>query len=307
MAVQLGTVEVKPAPSNALISRIHAPDSEWLREPIVHYARLIRALSTLDKQSADARAAIVAHLRTGPQSLAKVLDKGPLSGVLGSLAELAPSDDDANLPVWQAVSDQLPDDAPDDIRFDLGADLRAMGDAARAVPHLEAYTSGPGAEDAEGWLELGDARVDLADAQGALDAWEMSCALDDSLAAGWARRGFLYAEIGMPDAAVAVLSEAVAREDDPEFWLTLGRCLGDTGLDEEAQNALQRAIAGLGDDTPDTLYMRGAAKALSGDANGAFNDLLAAGGDDPELLEAAQEDDDYLRLVDHARWSTITG
>jgi tetratricopeptide (TPR) repeat protein len=273
----------------------------------VHYARLHRALSTLDKQSEAARAALVTHLRTGPNSLGKVLSKGPLGDVLGTLAEFVPSDDIANLAVWQAVSDQLPEGVPSEILFDLGADLRAMGDAARALPHLETYTEEEGAEDAEAWLELGDARVDLADAQGALDAWEKSCALDDALAAGWARRGFLYAEIGMPDAAIGVLSEAVAREDDPEVWLTLGRCLLASGLGDDATDPLQRAIKGLDDDAPESLYMRGAAKALAGDADGAFNDLLAAGTADAGLLEAAQEDDDYLQLSSHPRWASITG
>jgi len=306
LAVQVGVARVKRAASIPWIDRtVAVPRRLW--EPNVHYARLHRALSTLDKQSDDARAALVTYLRTGPASLGKVLQKGPMGAVLGTLSELVPSDDDANLAVWQAVSDHLPEGVPADVRYDLGADLRAMGDAARALPHLEAYAEGPGADDAEGWLELGDARVDLADAQGALDAWETSCALDDTLAAGWARRGFLYAEIGMPDAAIAVLSESVAREDDPEVWLVLGRCLLESGLADDAREPLQRAIAGLGDDSPDSLYMRGAAKALSGDADGAFNDLLAAGTDDAELFEAAQEDDDYLRLSEHPRWASITG
>ena len=273
----------------------------------MHYARLHRALSTLDKQSEAARASLITHLRTGPASIGKVLAKGPLGSVLGTLSELVPADEDANLAVWQAVADHLPEGTPTDIRYDLGADLRAMGDAARALPHLEAYTAQAGAEDAEAWLELGDARVDLADAQGALDAWEQSCALDDALAAGWARRGFLYAEIGMPDAAIGVLSESVAREDDPEVWLVLGRCLIASGLEDDAGEPLRRAIEGLGEDTPDSLYMRGAAKALTGDADGAFNDLLAAGTSDSEFFEAAQEDDDYLRLSEHPRWASIAG
>mgnify|MGYP000023232379 CR=1 FL=1 len=33
----------------------------------------------------------------------------------------------------------------------------------------------------------------------------------------------------------------------------------------------------------------------------------AAGTDDAELFEAAQEDDDYLRLSEHPRWASITG
>lgn len=273
----------------------------------MHYARLHRALSTFEDKSKDEQEAIVQYLRAGPVSIGKVMAKGPIGAVLGTLQRLLPPDETDNLALWGAVLDQLPEEAPSDLRYDLAADLRAMGDAARALPHLEAFAADEGAEDAEVWLELGDARVDTGDAQGALDAWEKAGELDDTLGAAWSRRGFLYAEIGMPDAAVAVLSDAVTREDDPETWHGLGRCLLAVGLDDDAKDPLDRAIEGYGDDGPDALYSRGAAKALKGDADGAFNDLLTAATDAPDLLADAAEDDDYLRLSEHARWASIVG
>jgi tetratricopeptide (TPR) repeat protein len=273
----------------------------------VHYARLHRALATLDQKSDAEKETLCAHLRTGPASIGKVLAKGPLNAILGTLDQLVPSDDPANVPIWGAVLDHLPDNAPADLRYDLAADVRAMGDAARALPHLETYVDEYADDEAEAWLELGDARVATGDAQGALDAWEKAGTLDDTLGAAWSRRGMLYAQIGMPDAAVAVLSEAVVREDDPDTWLLLGRCLIAVGLDEDAKSPLERAVAGYGDDHPEALYARGAAKALAGDADGAFNDLLSAGTEAPELLAEAVADADYLRLSEHPRWASIAG
>jgi len=273
----------------------------------VHYARLHRSLATFDDKKAAEQDALRTLLRTGPATIGKVLAKGPINAVLGTLNRILPPDDPDNAALWGAVLDHLPEGAPADLRYDLAADLRAMGDVERALPHLEAFVAGSGAEDAEAWLEVGDARVDMGDAQGALDAWETAGKLDDALGAAWSRRGFLYAEIGMPDAAVAVLSDAVAREDDPETWHVLGRCLLAVGLDADARQPLERAIDGYGDADAFALYARGAAKALMGDADGAFNDLLTAGSDAAELLADATEDDDYLRLSDHPRWASIAG
>lgn len=271
----------------------------------MHYARLHRALCSLGSLSPEARTELVSLLRTGPATLGKVLAKGPVGDIVGALADITPTDDPANLAVWQAVVDHLPPETPADLRFDLGADLRAIGDAARALPLLEGWVADEGEDDADAWLEVGDARVDLGNAQGAIDAWERSAELDETLAAPWARRGFLYAEAGMPDAAVAVFSQAVAREDDPEVWLALGRCLLLVGVADEAKDALQRAVAGFPADDPYAVYLRGAARALLGDAEEALNDLLSASASAPELLAAAIEDEDYLRLSSHPRWSSI--
>ena len=273
----------------------------------MHYARLHRALSTFETKSADEQASLLKLLRTGPPAIGKVLSKGPLGAVLGTLNRIAPPDDPENANLWGAVLDQLPEQAPDDLRFDLAADVLAMGDAARARPHLEESVAEAESEDAEAWVELGDARAHTGDAQGALDAWEHAGTLDDGLGMAWARRGLLYADLGMTDAAIAVLSDAVAREDNPHTWHTLGRCLLQVGLNEDAHGALQRAIDGYGDDAPNDLYARGAAKALMDDADGAFGDLLTAGTDAPNLLSEALEDADYLRLSEHPRWATIAG
>ena len=273
----------------------------------MHYARLHRALETLDQKSDSEKDALRTFLRTGPASIGKVLAKGPANAVLATLAQLLPSDDPQNAALWAACLEHLPERAPADLRYDLAADVRAMGDAARALPHLEDYAANEGAEDAEVWLELGDARVETGDAQGALDAWQKAGELDDTLGAAWSRRGTLYAEIGMPDAAVAVLSKAVAREDDPETWHVLGRCLIEVGLEDDAKTPLQRAIDGYGAADPDALYARGAARALAGDADGAFQDLLTAAAELDGLLADAAEDDDYLRLEGHPRWASITG
>lgn len=273
----------------------------------MHYARVHRALATLDKQSAEKRAALLEHLRTGPASLAKVLAKGPVGAVLGAISDLAPPDNEANLAVWTAVAQQLPEDTPADVAFQVASDLREAGDAEAALPLIEAYIESDGADDADAWLELGDARVALGDAQGALDAWERSCELDDELYEPWARRGYLYSEIGMPGAAVPMLSEAAARDDDPELWLALGRCLVAVGVDDEARQALEKAIVAFDEGDPLSLYMRGAAKALIGDADGAFDDLMTLAVDGPEILASAAEDDDYLRLSEHPRWASVAG
>jgi tetratricopeptide (TPR) repeat protein len=235
-----------------------------------------------------------------------VLSKGPLGAVLGTLNRIASPDEAINANLWGAVLDHLPEQAPDDLRFDLAADVLAMGDAQRARPHLEDCVAEAESTDAEAWIDLGDARAHTGDAQGALDAWEHAGTLDDTLGVAWARRGLLYADLGMDDAAIAVLS-AVAREDNPHTWHTLGRCLAKVGLDDDAQGALQRAIEGYGDETPDALFARGAAKALLGDADGAFNDLLSAETDAPGLASEALDHRDYQRLSDHPRWASIAG
>ena len=273
----------------------------------MHYARLHRALSTFDTKSTEEQAAIVQLLRTGPPAIGKVLAKGPLGAVLGTLNRIVSPDEIENAALWGAVLEHLPEQAPDDLRFDLAADVLAMGDAVRARPALEDCVAEAESTDAEAWLYLGDARVHTGDAQGALDAWEQAGSLDDALGAAWSRRGLLYAQLGMPDAAIAVLSDAVVREDEPQTWHTLGRCLVDVGLSDDAQGPLDRAIDGYGGDAADALYARGSVKALKGDADGAFTDLLSAGTDRPDLLAVALEDPDYCRLSDHPRWASISG
>jgi tetratricopeptide (TPR) repeat protein len=276
-------------------------------EVIVHYARLHRALATFDSKSKDEQAALVQLLRKGPPAIGKVLAKGPLGAVLGTLNRIVSPDEVENTALWGAVLEQLPEQAPDDLRFDLAADVLAMGDAARARPALEDCVAEAESTDAEAWLYLGDARAHTGDAQGALDAWEHAGTLDDALGAAWSRRGLLYAEIGMPDAAIAVLSEAVVREDEPQTWHTLGRCLVEVGLTDDAMGPLGHAIDGYGEDSADALYARGSAKALKGDADGAFQDLLTAGTEDATMLTDALEDEDYARLSDHPRWASISG
>ncbi len=273
----------------------------------MHYARLHRALVQFAEKSADEQAALIAHLRTGPAAIGKVIAKGPLDAVLGTLSEVVPADDPQNAALWGAVLEHLPEDAPADLRYDLASDVLALGDAAAALPHLEAFLEEGGDTDADVWLEIGDARVAVGNAQGALDAWEKAGQLDDTLGSAWSRRGFLYADIGMADAAIAVLSEAVTREDDPETWHALCRFLVNVGLPEDAKAPLSRAIESYGDEDPESLYARGAAKALAGDADGAFTDLLTAAADAAELLDDAREDDDYLRLSDHPRWASVAG
>ena len=283
------------------------PTAREILDVLVHYARLHRALATFDTKSKDDQASILKLLRTGPPAIGKVLAKGPLGAVLGTLNRLVPPADHEHAALGGAVLDHLPEQAPSDLRFDLAADILAMGDAARARPHLEECVAEDESTDAEAWIELGDARAHTGDAQGALDAWEHAGALDDSLGLAWARRGLLYAELGMADAAIAVLSDAVARDDDPHTWHTLARCLLAVGLEDDARGAGERAVDGYGDQSPDALYARGAVKALLGDADGAFADLLTAGTDVPDLLASALDDVDYLRLSEHPRWASIAG
>lgn len=117
--------------------------------------------------------------------------------------------------------------------------------------------------------------ADDGDADGAYKSYTAALAEDPSFTAAWANRAILSYSAGRAAEAVDDLDRAIKLAEDPALRANRAIALQDLGDHRRAVDDLTVAIAALGTDDPDLLYLRGVSRHAMGDAVGAREDWRA--------------------------------
>ncbi|MCK6502800.1 tetratricopeptide repeat protein [Myxococcota bacterium] len=267
-----------------------------------------------DAALGQALAGAVGELAASPRVLPRAAallaaaraDGLPFEVLADALQQLAPPGP-ASAGLWRAIAAAAPARAELVTLFNLGLSLRTEAGAPEAAMELFARALDMDPDDAELWFELGNARRDLGDADGALSAWVRAGELDPKLPGPWAGMGRLLLAQGRHQEARQALARLVNLVDEAEHWHAYGQALQGCGRAEQAREALERAergySAGLerGED-PRLRYRRGAVRARLGRPAEALADLQAAVSAHPSWAQIAREDDDFATLRGLPGW-----
>ena len=265
-------------------------------------ARALLAAPQLDEDAFDGLAALLEQV---PAKLGAALAHGPADVLVGRIELLVPPHPETAA-LWTAVAAALPPDAPAELRFDLGLILRAdVGDAALGLPLLQqAADARP--DDADCFLELGNAFTDLGQPGPAAAAFARAAELAPADAAPWFNLGLMLE--GQDDVAAAAdaFTRAVALDPGPLHHHALGRARASLN-DPRATASLEAAVAGYDADDPDALLWRSAARCALGQLDAALADLAAAVAADPSLADQAEDEPDLAPLRALPGWSAAVG
>lgn len=279
-ALRVGRSPAGAQPDDALQAR------DWLRE------RLQAA------PAAELRGLFTAAERDGPG----------LSTLLRWVEACVPPGPDSAA-IYRRLGQYLPEQADLAATYNLGRTLRdSCGEPAAAQRLFERCTE-RFMDDADSWLELGNARADLGDHPGARAAWARCAALEPMDPGPWLNMGQLHKERQEWAEACEAMAECCARTQQAEEWHVYGHVLQAAGRAEEGARALKRAIDAYLDRPPDdgTLFWTGAAWARLGRVDEALSCLETALRGDPSLAADARDEEDFAALRGVARFRELVG
>lgn len=157
----------------------------------------------------------------------------------------------------------------------LAGDLEQRGDSATAAGLYEKATQQPQAQQAA-WLKLGETRLASGDARGAERAYQQALELKPDDAAAMLGLGTAQLREGKLDRAVTVLTQASARDTQPQAFNRLGIAQILRGNASEAQAAFSKSLALTPNDL-DTRCNLALAYALGGQSQLALSNIRAVG------------------------------
>ncbi len=219
----------------------------------------------------------------------------------------------ASAPLWHALTAAAPATASTVTLYNLGLALRTEVGAPDQAVELLARARDLSPDDAEVWLELGNARADAGDADGALAAWDRATQLEPTAPGPWIGRSRVLLQRGQLADALHSLARAADLTDHPELWHRCGSLAQRAGEVELGRESLGRAIAGYtrrleADEGPGYQHFwRGAARAALGQPDAALADLEAAIAHDAGWAARAPQANAWASLHQDPRFHALLG